>query len=267
MSKLEKIQIGIPCGRNSESYVSFLVNSIEKTISDKTDYEFILGVNQQGVDLEFLRKIPNSIIVREIHDKDSSVGHGMCLDLIFRNMNTKYGVLVDSDVAFLAQDWDQKLLSELDDKTIMIGSEYHPTDGKIVDFPNVITCMFDVEVFKSLKVFFKPSTKTIFSNEKNHQYHGTKIGQKVYMDTGCHIPETIGPAGYSWKTLKIVSPRYSDRTSHMKFMKEGIRGEEYQLHGIPICTHIGRSLSRSFEKDPIVEKWKKRVGEWLDGKV
>ena len=67
-------------------------------------------------------------------------------------MSTRYGILVDSDVAFLAQNWDQKLLSHLDDKTIMIGSEYHPTDGKIVDFPNVISCAIDVERFKSLEI-------------------------------------------------------------------------------------------------------------------
>ena len=220
MSKLEKIQIGIPCGRNSEKYARFLCDSIERTISKNREYEIIIGINQSGVNKSELSQIKNSRIVTEIHNRDSSVGHGRCLDLILRNMNTRYGILVDSDVAFLAQNWDQKLLSYLDDKTIMIGSEYHPTDGKIVDFPNVISCAIDVERFKSLEISFIPSLNVLKASEKNASWFGVSVGQEIFLDTGCHLPEKIGPAGLKWKTMKIITPRYEDRIGLMKFMEK-----------------------------------------------
>ena len=46
-------------------------------------------------------------------------------------------------------------------------------------------------------------------------------------------------------------------------MTEDMRGEEHQLEGTPILTHIGRGLQRSFLHDPAVIKWRQRIAEWL----
>ena len=54
--KKNKLQIGIPCGKNSGEYIKFLLTTIRQTISQKTDYyphsgEFrlTLGDNLRGV--------------------------------------------------------------------------------------------------------------------------------------------------------------------------------------------------------------------------
>jgi hypothetical protein len=263
----EKIEIGIPCGRNSEHYVEFLAKTIDKTISKDQKYELLLCVNQSGVDTSRLKQIKKSRLVIEMHNKDSSVGHGMCLDLILKNSKTKYLVICDSDVAFLTYNWDEKLLRELDKKTIMIGTEYHPTDGKIVNFPNVITCAINTEVFKKLNISFMPPMKKIKVNSENASWFGVPLNKEIFLDTGCFLPQVLGENNYNWKTMKIVTPRYHDTIDSMKFMKNNMRGEEYQLNGVPICTHIGRSLTRSFEIDPAVLKWKERVREWFNGQV
>ena len=46
-------------------------------------------------------------------------------------------------------------------------------------------------------------------------------------------------------------------------MKEGMRGEEYQLEGAPVLTHLGRSLTRNFHSNPAAKAWTTRVDEWL----
>ena len=268
MCKVKKtIQIGIPCGTNSEMYVSFLISSIESTISGDFQHEYILGVNQRGVDFDRFKKIKNVKIVEDYQNSTSSKGHGHCLDLILKNMKSEYGMFVDSDVAFLEKSWDRILIDKLDKDCLMIGSEYHPADGKVVNFPNVITCLFRVKDLQDLNLTFVPELRSILPTEETAPWYGVSPGSSVYLDTGCHIAENFGRSGFKWKTMKIVTPRYKDRLPEMKFMKLGMRGEEYQVEGIPICTHIGRSLNRNFESDSIVISWKKRVKEWIDGKV
>lgn len=263
----EKIDIGIPCGRNSESYVEFLAKTIELTISKDQEYELLLCVNQSGVDTKRLSKIKNSRLVVELHNKTSSIGHSMCLDLILKSSKTKYLVICDADVAFLGSNWDEKLLKEINDKTIMIGTEYHPTDGKIVNFPNVITCAINASIFKKLNISFVPPVNKINTNIKNSPWFGVCPGKELFLDTGCYLPQIFGENNYSWKTIKIVTPRYHDRIPFLKFMKKNMRGEEYQLDDEVICTHVGRSLTRNFHTDPIIIKWKNKVEAWINGKI
>jgi hypothetical protein len=118
-----------------------------------------------------------------------------------------------------------------------------------------------------MKISFIPKMTTISANKSDCYFYGVNEGDKVFLDTGCHIAKDIKESGYTGSILKIVSPRYKDRISNMKFMKENMRGEEYQLNGIPISTHIGRSSSRMFNHDPHVQLWKNRTKEWLNGKI
>jgi len=46
-----------------------------------------------------------------------------------------------------------------------------------------------------------------------------------------------------------------------------MRGEEYQLNGEPLYTHIGRSSSRDFDTNPIVKKWVATVKDWINNAV
>jgi hypothetical protein len=271
---MTSLDIGIPAGSNSELYVNHLIYSIEKYTSDLVKRRYIIGVNSQNVDCVYIENIFKNLkiekykIVKNIQRKKGiSDGHGKCLDSILEEMTATYGVFLDSDVYMLSKDWDQLLIKEINDKNIIVGSEYHPSDGKIVNFPNVITCLFDVKKFKDMKISFVPKMTIITANKKDSYYYGVTEGDKVFLDTGCHIAKDIKSAGYTGTTLKIVSPRYSDTIADMKFMKENMRGEEYQLKGIPISTHIGRSSSRMFNHDPHVSAWKKRIKEWSHGKV
>ena len=71
--------------------------------------------------------------------------------------------------------------------------------------------------------------------------------------------------------LPLNSPRI-DKTK-VKFMTEDMRGEEYQLDGVPILTHLGRGLIRDFAKNTETVLWKENVEDWIknsliaDGKI
>jgi len=182
-------------------------------------------------------------------------------------MTSRFGVLVDSDVAFLCKNWDVCLIDQLDSSTVMIGSEYHPTDGKMINRPNVIMCAFDTNVLKSLAVDFMPSLARLVADEHLAKVFGCKISQTFFLDTGCDMIKQLIDAGYTTKTLKIVSPRYKDTTDRLRLLKHNEKGEEYHIGDIVVCTHIGRSLSRNFESDPVINSWKSSVSVWLDGKI
>ena len=102
---------------------------------------------------------------------------------------------------------------------------------------------------------------------KPQHIFGAKIGSNIFMDTGCDMIETLITSGYETKVLDIVSPRYPATHKDLKVLDLSQRGEEYHLNNTAISTHIGRSLTRNFNNDPIIFNWKSKVEEWLSGQV
>ena len=112
---MEKIvlQIGIACGRNCESYVNFLLHSIKRTI-DIDSVEIILAINDDQVNLDLLKQsvveYKNIYFIDARNDAGYSLGHSYALDRLLHTFNSKYAMFIDSDIAMLTPDWDQKLL-------------------------------------------------------------------------------------------------------------------------------------------------------------
>lgn len=242
-----KYQIGIPCGANSQSYLLFLIDSIKKCTPDINSFEILLGIDNNSISSEALSqikdKIPN-IKTLSLQTKGTlSLGHGDILDQMLPHFSSKFSVFIDCDSAILINNWLEVLSSNLKGNKIIIGSEYEEGSGKYLKFPNAIFMLFNTKIFKSLDISFKPSSPP--------------------RDVGWEMPVKIKAAGYDGIPLDLISPRQEKTQSLMKFMTEDMRGEEYQLNGIPICTHVGRSSSRDFN-DPIVKKWATRVNQWVD---
>ena len=263
-------QIGIPCGPNSELFVNFLLSTISKTIHNKKTAKIILGINKPGVRLDLIAKDIQGLkidFVERHSNYQSSLGHSDCLNLLLENMTSKWGFFLDADTAVLKKEWHIDLINQLSDNVVMIGSEYHKSDGKMVKRPNVITCAFDVEVFKKLKIDFMPSLKTITVDKRNENIFGVKRGSKIFLDSGCDMIENLINHGYETKVLDIASPRYPETHQNLKLLDFFQRGEEYHLGDDVISTHIGRSLTRNFNSDPVIFTWKQKIEEWFDGKV
>ena len=260
------LQIGIPCGRNCESYINFLLYTIEKTIDINT-VEIILAINDDDVQLNILQKVAkkykNIKFLGARNKGGFSLGHSYALDRLLYTFYSRYAMFIDCDIAMLTNDWDKKLLAEMTDDTVIVGSEY---DGaKYLGFPNTTFCLFDVQALKEKNISFSlPEQKHIIVDEKNSYIFGRAAGEKIMLDTGWELVYKLKSAGLKGIPMKLVSPRIPETIPYMKFMKNDMRGESYQLKNEPVCTHIGRSYTRSFE-DPIVVLWRKRVKEWLNG--
>ena len=264
----EKIQIGIACGPNSEHYVNFLMESIKKTASNLEQFEFLLGVNTESVDKAELEKNSDVFNIK-IFDmfaqtSKASKAHGKCLDEILDMMDTKYGMIIDCDVAFLEKDWDIKLKSKLKDNVVIVGSDTDPSHYHYKNFPSWIMTMFLVDVVKECEVSFCPDLEYAHLDEDNCKYFGQEPGTKVYLDTGWQLSYKLRKQGYEGLPLPMVSPRLGSK--NLVFMEDDMRGEEHHLDGIPIFTHIGRSMSRDFHNNNIIKRWRKSVENWLEEK-
>jgi len=77
------------------------------------------------------------------------------------------------------------------------------------------------------------------------------------------LPKKLMDNGYTSEYLELLSPRISNSKHKLKFLLEEMRGDEYQLDNEPIFTHLGRSVSRNFDTNPLTSIWKNRVIEWL----
>ena len=133
------IDIGIPCTNNTEKYVKFLIENINSTISSKYNINIFIGINSKGINIEFLNKLKKDfnnielVINKNIKYKPpSSLNHGECINLIIKNFHSKFGMIIDSDIAFLMKEWDIKLTKYIKNKTVIIGSEYGIDDIKIL---------------------------------------------------------------------------------------------------------------------------------------
>ena len=263
MSSQEKIQIGVPCGLNSEHYVKHLIYTSDRTAHTPSRLEFLLGVNDEGVDSDFLSKIETKSKVTLVDATNefsvSSKGHGVCLNTLFGSMTEKYGMIVDCDVAFLAKGWDDILLSMLQERVVIIGSEYN--GSKYLKFPNAICCMFIVDLIRQCKVSFLPAEKRQLTlDHLNCRLFGREPDEVIDLDVGWELPYKIKIAGGEG----IAMPLISAKDERSKFMIDEMRGEEHQLNSEPIFTHVGRSSYRDFINDPIVQMWCNRVKEWIE---
>jgi hypothetical protein len=263
MSKLKKIQIGIPCGPNSEHYVKHLIQSSNKTTSDPKRIEFLLAINDKSVDTDEILTVDTDSeikIIDAINDNPiSSHGHGLCLDLLFSNMTEDFGMIVDADVAFLAKSWDEKMLSLIHDDIVIIGSEY--SGSKYLKFPNAICCLFRVKALQMCSsISFTPAkTRQITIDSTNARVFGRDPGDIIDLDVGWQLPFKIKIRGGDGIALPLINS--NDERS--KFMTAGMRGEEHQINGEPVFTHVGRSSYRNFHTDPIILRWRQRVDEWI----
>ena len=160
---MNKIDVMIACGRNSERYVDFLIKSIEKTSSGKFDFNFLLGVNDEDVDPAKLESIDTKF-KKKIYDCKNSYtnsrGHGSTLDVLTGHLESEIGMVVDCDIAFLSKGWDAKFANLLSEKIVVVGCEY---DGhKYMNFPNVVASMFKTQVIKDCKVSWMPAPEEKF---------------------------------------------------------------------------------------------------------
>lgn len=288
MDSPETIQIGIACGYNCEHYVRFQLQNLLKTISGKYRLEFILGINHPSVDIKALVKIfdghPVQIVEKIIDGQPSSLGHGECLNVIYERMNTKFGMFLDCDIAFLEKDWDTTMVNLMSGNVVIVGPGY---DGpKYLEFPNVLACLFITEKLKSVNIDFRPAIQwpwnmaaglravvrrlpcfrdkfqfmnriqQITVSQDNASVYGRKPGDIIALDVGWELPLKLKGKGYEGVTFPYA--RCKIQNNELLAPQVGAsEGLSVFLHqGRAFISHIGRSSSRDFFTHPRVMQWR-----------
>jgi hypothetical protein len=253
---MKQTQICIALSRNAASYLDFLLTTIKQT-ENIDRFQFLLGINHDVNSQEIRNIVDNHKIDAVIIDANpgnsyGSSNHGLALDILFSHVTAEYCIMADVDIAFVCKNWFEKFLACLNDKCVIVGTEY---DGpKYFDFPNVICAMFKTAVVKEAGVLFKPEGHYLTIDEHNASIYSRTPGDVILLDTGSELPRKLKTAGYMGNALKL------HRTSSDKaIVVKGIRGEEYHLNNCPILTHIGRSYTRQFGKHEDAIAWEKAV--------
>ena len=266
---MKDIQIGIPCGYNSEYYTNFLLDSVRKTISNIDRVQVLLGQSKPDVDVKFI--VDNNPdfdieVVQAFSSDIGSLGHGKCIDALLRHMNFEYGMIVDCDVAFLEKNWDIKLINELCGNKAIIGAGTEKHHHHYYNFPFTIMVLFKTAPLREVEISFMPLvengvlTGKTLSEEDAHIF-GRNVGDKIKLDTAWQLPLKLKSNGYDGVALPLLSPRNNDK--NLKFLTPDMRGDEHQLHGEVLFTHMGRSQGRDFYNDVNVVRWRNRVAQWL----
>jgi GT2 family glycosyltransferase len=126
---------------NTSQFVEVLVEAIGKLT--KNTYEIIINDNgsnpAQLLRLTRLARTNPAINVhfRNSPEKHGGLAHGRALNELMPMARGNYGVVFDSDAVVLQKNWDEFLISKLNDKVKIAGTPLGEAwaGGKATDFP------------------------------------------------------------------------------------------------------------------------------------
>lgn len=176
----------------------FLINTLyclEKIT--KNNYKVIIRDNNSTIEdyLNLKKKIkgyPNVKLYRVNNfNYTGSMAHGIALNELVSRIDTKFGVIMDPDFTFLHKHWDEILISKLNEKCPIIGTEapFRPGPLQIPrDFPIIHGILFDNDTIKKFKIDFRP----------DFDAHG----KETINDTGYQLREQLLKNGFYGKILE-----------------------------------------------------------------
>ncbi len=180
--------------------------------------------------IQSCKRYDNVRMIFRQQSKPGSVGHGEAMDLLIEKVQTPYFLVMDSDAVFLRKNWDQHLLSQLNEVVKGTGTPIVGGRLKHVDFPAPYAALYETATFKKLQCKFLPQA----GNE----------GQG--KDTGYQVRELFFKNGYKAAVLDVENTR----TYHQGSFKD-ILCAEYYLPGVRdkiFCCHFARGASDGVAK-------------------
>ena len=111
LDKIKDITILITYSQTHQnSYINFMLNTLDKTISNKKRYTILLGVDtgkKKNPDINKINFPYNKMIKINTGNSDySSYAHSLVMDEMIKHIETKYAIICDSDIALLEKNWD-----------------------------------------------------------------------------------------------------------------------------------------------------------------
>ena len=144
---------------HQNSYINFMLSTLNHTISNKNRYKILLGVDtgvKKNPDIKKINFPFDKLIQVNTKNSDySSFAHSLVMDEMIKHIDTKYAVICDSDIAFLQKNWDIDFINMLDEKNIFIGGE---SNQVTYYFPHIYMAFFNAEIisiYNATNVMFK----------------------------------------------------------------------------------------------------------------
>lgn len=211
---------------NSSEFVLNTLYCLER-ITKNPYTVFIADNNSERPDYELLRNgvkgYDNTTLIRkEDFSLTGSMAHGTTLNELLEYVDTPYFSVLDADATFLMRDWDEYLISALDDRSPVIGTQASPQKPR--DFPLMFAILFRTKEFKELGIDLRPKDTANF------------------QDTGWELREKYLDAGYRGKLIEMKNTR-----DYREGPFRDLHGvAEFYLPGIPdriFASHFGRGSS------------------------
>ena len=261
------IQVGIALINGSEDYALFLMETIKATMSGKNEFEFIFALGQNGIDIGKIKNNEYNFKTKFIENPAkilSSTAHSKSLSMLYNEMDSKYCILVDCDVAFLMKGWDERLLEIIDSGKTIVGCEYHDHMNLAThynNFPNLIFSLFNLEKMRNANVVIEAiegGTKLITKDMES--IYNVSVGRYLSCDTGYSLPLQLQGQGLALKSVRGDGMKLLNRLD--------IRGNsvylEHFLDNELISVHLGESRRRKFNKDKCSRIWVDKVRKYLE---
>ena len=205
---------------DSSDFVELSLYALEKLT--KNPYTvFILDNDSKVNDYRNLKRIcskySNVFLERKETSLRGSRAHGTALNYLVGKVDTPYFSILDADATWLIKGWDEILISKINDKVKVIGTQ--AAGNKPKDFPLMFAIFFETETFKRLRIDFIP--RDISSQ----------------LDTGWEIRQKYMNKGFKGEVLNLRITR----TYKCGPLKEVICSE-YYLEGVNhiFASHFGR---------------------------
>jgi SAM-dependent methyltransferase len=166
----------------------------------------------------------NITFLARTQTQPGSTGHGEALNLLVRQIDTRYGAIMDADCLPLMYGWDRVLINQLSDTVKIAGTPVaHNTPGdprRDRNFPLMFLCVFETQVLRDLAIDFRP--RDIVAGE----------------DTGWELRHKYSEHGYRGATLFGQNTRtYRDGPFAGSICDEYYTDETCRQL---ICAHFGR---------------------------
>lgn len=136
-----------------------------------------------------------------------SKAHGIALNDMAKKIDTPYGVILDADFTFLMKNWDEILISRLNNKVKIIGTQISRKGAE--GFPFMVGILFETATFRALNIDFRIGDMA--------------LGQ----DTGWQLRGKYQGAGFQGKTIELKNTRAYKQGPFREFLGVG----EYYLEG------------------------------------
>jgi glycosyltransferase involved in cell wall biosynthesis len=148
-----------------------------------------------------------------------SLAHGTVLNYLVKKVDTPYFAILDADALWLRKNWDEILISRINDRVKVFGTQAFINSTKPIDFPLMFAILFETKTFRELNIDFRPQNVA------------------AYQDTGYELREKYLNHNFSGGLLNIKSTR-----NYKQGPFKDIIADEYYLSGDLniFASHFGR---------------------------